>query len=143
MCISKLLKFFKKEEDITETEENSITVDDTNNDTNDEPIDEPIDEPVDDINLGQSANNIVILVDNGHGYNTKGKRSPYSGYGVKPEIDFFEYLWNRQIAKPIVEMLEGRPADDKLAHFMNAPSPSDVTFFGSTTLFSLLQPEKA
>lgn len=112
MCISKLLKFFKKEEDITETEENSITVDDTNNDTNDEPIDEPIDEPVDepidDINLGQSANNIVILVDNGHGYNTKGKRSPYSGYGVKPEIDFFEYLWNRQIAKQIVEQLKER-----------------------------------
>ena len=45
---------------------------------------------------------IKILVDNGHGYDTLGKRSPYSVSGVKPAIDFYEYEWNREIAKEIV-----------------------------------------
>ena len=79
-----------------------------NNNTVEEPI---IDEPIDEPNLGQSGEQqsndckMVILIDNGHGNNTPGKKSPYSCYGVKPEIVFFEYLWNRQIAKPIVEQL--------------------------------------
>ena len=45
---------------------------------------------------------IKILVDNGHGSDTPGKRSPYSASGVEPAIDFYEYEWNREIAKEIV-----------------------------------------
>lgn len=52
-----------------------------------------------------SPKHIKILVDNGHGDNTAGKRSPYSAYRTKPEIDFYEYKWNREIAKPLVERL--------------------------------------
>lgn len=123
MCLSKLLAFFKKKEDDEEIEDDEINnepineeVEEPVDDTNDEPVDEPIDDTNDEqiaedseeINLGQGEQqNIVILIDNGHGYDTKGKRSPYSCYGIKPEIDFFEYLWNRQIAKPIVEQLKG------------------------------------
>ena len=46
-----------------------------------------------------------ILIDNGHGKTTLGKRSPYSCYGIKPEIPFYEYKWNREIATEIVKRL--------------------------------------
>lgn len=48
---------------------------------------------------------IKILVDNGHGNNTIGKRSPYSASGVEPQLSFFEYEWNRLIAKEVVNTL--------------------------------------
>lgn len=48
---------------------------------------------------------VKILVDNGHGHNTPGKRSPYSACGSLPEIEFFEYAWNREIALEIVKEL--------------------------------------
>lgn len=50
--------------------------------------------------------NVKILIDNGHGFDTGGKKSPYSCYGVEPAIEFYEYKWNREIAKPIVERLK-------------------------------------
>lgn len=50
--------------------------------------------------------NVKILIDNGHGNNTGGKRSPYSLYKVKPAIDYYEYKWNREIAAPIVDGLK-------------------------------------
>ena len=46
-----------------------------------------------------------ILIDNGHGEETLGKRSPYSACGTKPKIPFFEYIWNREIALRIVNEL--------------------------------------
>lgn len=48
---------------------------------------------------------VKILIDNGHGNNTLGKRSPYSMYKVEPSIDFYEYKWNREIAQKIVNEL--------------------------------------
>ena len=48
---------------------------------------------------------IHILIDNGHGNTTLGKRSPYSSCGVKPSIPFYEYEWNRIIARRIVDDL--------------------------------------
>ena len=45
---------------------------------------------------------IKILIDNGHGINTLGKRSPYSMTGIEPKIPFLEYEWNREIADELV-----------------------------------------
>ena len=45
---------------------------------------------------------IKILIDNGHGINTLGKKSPYSMTGIEPKIPFFEYEWNREIADELV-----------------------------------------
>lgn len=81
-----------------------------NNEIHNEPIDEP-NEPIDEPNLGQSGEptsndcKMVILIDNGHGNNTPGKKSPYSCCGVKPEIEFYEYKWNREIATEIHKRL--------------------------------------
>ena len=50
--------------------------------------------------------NVKILIDNGHGNNTGGKRSPYSQNKIKPAIEYYEYKWNREIAVPIVEGLK-------------------------------------
>lgn len=73
---------------------------------NNEPIDEPNDGPNEDPNLGTSNDRkMVILIDNGHGNNTPGKKSPYSCYGIKPEIEFYEYKWNREIATEIHKRL--------------------------------------
>ena len=57
---------------------------------------------------------IKILIDNGHGNNTAGKRSPWSANKVPPEIEFYEYRWNREIAKPVVEELLKRGYDAEL-----------------------------
>lgn len=57
---------------------------------------------------------IKILIDNGHGYNTPGKRSPYSANNIKPEIDFYEYLWNREIGKNIMKGLIDRGYNSEL-----------------------------
>ena len=48
---------------------------------------------------------IKILIDNGHGNDTPGKRSPYSCSGVEPAIEFYEYKWNREIAERVVNDL--------------------------------------
>lgn len=99
------------------TNENDTIV---NNEVHDEPIDEPNNEPIDEPNLGQSGehttNNskIVILIDNGHGDNTPGKRSPYSLKKIPPEIDFYEYKWNREIAEEIHRRLVERGYDARL-----------------------------
>ena len=50
--------------------------------------------------------NVKILIDNGHGNNTSGKRSPYSQNKITPDINFYEYKWNREIAKSIVDGLK-------------------------------------
>lgn len=41
---------------------------------------------------------IKILIDNGHGKETPGKKSPYSAHKTKPAIPFEEWEWNREIA---------------------------------------------
>ena len=113
--------FNKKEEpkdtEIISNENDTIVNDD---EPNYEPIDDPNDEPNDEPNLGQSgepASNdckMVILIDNGHGYNTPGKKSPYSCYGVKPEIEFYEYKWNREISKEVHKRLKDLGYDARI-----------------------------
>lgn len=91
-----------------------------NNEIHNEPIDEPNNEPIDEPNFGQSGEQVsndckmVILIDNGHGNNTPGKKSPYSCYGVKPEIEFYEYKWNREIATEIHARLKKLGYDARL-----------------------------
>ena len=48
---------------------------------------------------------VKILLDNGHGENTLGKRSPFSNSGVLPNIEFYEYAWNREIAGMVYDKL--------------------------------------
>lgn len=55
-----------------------------------------------------------ILIDNGHGINTAGKRSPYSSHNTLPDIPFFEYEWNREIACRIVHGLKDLGYDAEL-----------------------------
>jgi N-acetylmuramoyl-L-alanine amidase len=57
---------------------------------------------------------VKILVDNGHGYDTPGKMSPYSATKVKPAIDFYEWKWNREISCIIVERLQKEGYDAEL-----------------------------
>jgi len=41
---------------------------------------------------------IKILIDNGHGKDTGGKKSPFSMNGIEPQLPFEEWSWNREIA---------------------------------------------
>ena len=49
--------------------------------------------------------NIKIIIDNGHGNDTKGKMSPFSANKIEPPISFYEWEWNRDIAKRIASKL--------------------------------------
>lgn len=61
-----------------------------------------------------NSKGIKILIDNGHGAETLGKRSPYSCCGIEPCIEFYEWEWNREIANKIVEQLNGVGFDAEL-----------------------------
>ena len=56
-------------------------------------------------NMDKKVSEIKILLDNGHGITTRGKRSPYSMNKVEPCIEFYEYQWNREIAREIHKRL--------------------------------------
>ena len=60
------------------------------------------------VNETEQYNNVKILIDNGHGINTGGKRSPYSLYRIGEPIEFYEYQWNREIASLIVNDLKNK-----------------------------------
>ena len=66
---------------------------------------------------------VKILIDNGHGNDTAGKRSPYSAYKTKPAIDFYEYKWNREIAVPLAERLRALGYDAELI----VPEENDIS----------------
>ena len=57
---------------------------------------------------------MVVLIDNGHGIDTAGKRSP--------DGRFREYLWNRQVAAMVVEFLTAEGIDARLV----VPETDDV-----------------
>lgn len=50
--------------------------------------------------------NIIVHIDNGHASTTGGKRSPYALYGILPELDFYEYKFNREVAAILKNKLE-------------------------------------
>lgn len=109
--------FSKKEDEIVEP----TIVEDDNTGNELEEVDEQDDENENDNEInyqsGEPQQNdckMVILIDNGHGNNTPGKKSPYSCYGVKPEIEFYEYKWNREIATEIHARLKALGYDARL-----------------------------
>ena len=67
--------------------------------------------------------NIKILIDNGHGYNTPGKRSPYSACGTLPALPFYEYQWCREIANQVVPRLRELGYDAEIL----VPEEEDIT----------------
>lgn len=73
--------------------------------------------------LAEAKPTMKILIDNGHGNNTKGKRSPYSANKTLPKIDFYEYQWNREIANKIVERLKEDGYDAELL----TPEETDIS----------------
>lgn len=66
---------------------------------NDEPMTEP------------GKKQVVICLDNGHGEETPGKRSPWSACKVPPELPFREYEYCREIVSRLAQVLheEGYP----------------------------------
>ena len=76
----------------------------------------PISEPL------KQYPNLVVCLDNGHGSNTPGKCSPYSAYGVEPEIPFREYLFSREIVDILKEKLE----DHGIEVYVVVPEDTDI-----------------
>lgn len=62
--------------------------------------------------------NIKVLIDNGHGKNTPGKRSPKGKFGI-----LYEFEFNRAIAKPLVERLKKLGIDAQLI----VPEDNDIS----------------
>ena len=55
-----------------------------------------------------------VLIDNGHGYNTAGKGSPWSLNRVEPELSFKEWEYTREIAKRVYKELKAKGVDATL-----------------------------
>ena len=58
---------------------------------------------------------MIILIDNGHGIDTPGKRSP--------DGRFKEYLWNREVAEILYDVL----CDDGFDARLVVPETNDVS----------------
>jgi N-acetylmuramoyl-L-alanine amidase len=67
--------------------------------------------------------NVVICLDNGHGEETPGKRSPWSACKVKPELPFREYAYTRELVRMLTPLLE----EDGFEVYIVAPEKYDVT----------------
>ena len=59
-----------------------------------------------------------VLIDNGHGVDTQGKRSPKGKFGI-----LYEFEFNRAIAKPLVERLKKLGIDAELV----VPEDNDIS----------------
>ena len=92
---------FKDVIDNTTYTEGSYEVDnnqESSGDTEDTPQ-EPIEIP---------RKNVIICLDNGHGKETPGKRSPWSANKVPPELPFYEYEYCRDIVSRVADSLHKR-----------------------------------
>jgi N-acetylmuramoyl-L-alanine amidase len=67
--------------------------------------------------------NVLICLDNGHGEETPGKRSPWSACKVPPELPLREYKYCREIVSMLAQVL----ADDGYPVFVVVPEEWDVT----------------
>jgi len=94
-----LISLFKKEE--THSEESYEQTEEAPDETEEHNIEQ--NEPIIQMN---NYSNIMIHVDNGHASSTPGKRSPYALHKVPPELDFYEYKFNREIASLLKSKLE-------------------------------------
>jgi N-acetylmuramoyl-L-alanine amidase len=70
----------------------------------------------------KNYSNIIVCLDNGHGEETPGKRSPYSANGVPPELPFREYQYCREI----VEQLKNELVELGFEVFVVTPETWDV-----------------
>lgn len=78
--------------------------------------------PAQQINKEPMKKPVIVCIDNGHGKDTPGKRSPWSAHGVKPELPFFEYQYCREIAKRLEQVL----IEDGYDVYMVTPEENDV-----------------
>lgn len=58
------------------------------------------------IEVDTDINKVMVLLDNGHGADTPGKRSPWSACKVPPELPFYEWSYTREIVKRLRKVLE-------------------------------------
>jgi N-acetylmuramoyl-L-alanine amidase len=88
-----------------------------------EPVAQEVVEVMDEINEDNMLkHNTVILIDNGHGEETPGKRSPWSACKVPPELPFREYQYCRDVAQKLVSILKSEGYDARLV----TPETGDV-----------------
>lgn len=113
--ISFILNLFKKNnEQETIDELHESTIENNQEEQKEEDITEIIE---------TEMKNVVICLDNGHGEETPGKRSPWSACKVPPELPFREYAYTRELVKMLKPLLE----EDGFEVYIVAPEEYDVT----------------
>ena len=105
-------KLFGKKEEPKPNTGTTTTTTDTGSTTGNET--EPVSEDNENQTVIEMKQGLTILIDNGHGYDTKGKRSPYLTCGELPAIEYYEYKWNREIANELVKRLVNLGYDARL-----------------------------
>lgn len=94
-----------------------------------EPAEEPIEEPEEEVEVEVEINpdndmehKVIICLDNGHGEETPGKRSPWSACKVPPELPFREYEYCRKVVSKLAQVLH----EDGYAVEIIVPETIDV-----------------
>ena len=94
-----------------------------------DPVDDPTEETVEEHEINEEEmiesghKNVVVCLDNGHGDNTPGKRSPWSACKVPPELPFREYAYCREIVSRLAKVLH----DDGFPVYIVTPEETDIT----------------
>lgn len=71
----------------------------------------------------QGTKKVVICLDNGHGEETPGKRSPWLAKGIPPELPLREYAYCREIVSRLAKVLN----EDGYPVFIVVPESTDIT----------------
>ena len=82
--------------------------------------------PTEESNKENDMSRTLIILDNGHGEETPGKRSPWSACKVPPELPFREYEYTRRLVNAISDRLVGRGHEVKIL----VPEEWDVSLAG-------------
>lgn len=93
-----------------------------------DPIDDHIEETIEEPKINKEdmieprRKNVVICLDNGHGEETLGKRSPWSACKVPPVLPFREYEYCREIVSRLAKVLH----DDGFPVYIVTPETNDI-----------------
>ena len=70
----------------------------------------------------QGTKKVVICLDNGHGEETPGKRSPWLAKGIPPELPLREYVYCREIVSRLAKVLN----EDGYPVYIVTPENTDI-----------------
>ena len=127
MCLKELLRNAFPHNDLQVVEEDVDAIEESIEESIEETFEETFKEPQENIEEQEDeleeSHKVLICLDNGHGEETPGKRSPWSACKVPPQLSFREYEYCREIVTRLALVL----LNEGFEVFVVVPEDYDVS----------------